>query len=238
MTGTCFKCQKIFIKREVKRKFCSVTCSNRFNLNNSKAVSLPRRSRKLAEFIGICLGDGCAWGYQSSITLNSIADWEYISYVENLSRGLFKGAHISRIKRKDNAIDVRIYSKKVVSFLKKEGIVSNNKFVPLWIQMNRGYSFACVRGLFDTEGSISYKFYKTKIGVSLYKQLNFRSAEIRLMLFVRDNLIRLGLKPTLTLKRSLYLSNHRSIQYFRETIGFSNPKLLKRSLVIDVKGLN
>ena len=51
------------------------------------------------------------------------------------------------------------------------------------------------------------------------------------MEFVRNTLVEIGLKPTMTLKKSLYLSNHKSIDYFRKEIGFSNPKLIYRSRI-------
>ena len=63
------------------------------------------------------------------------------------------------------------------------------------------YKRACVRGLFDTEGSISFKLYSSAKGMRVYKQLNFRNADVKLMRFVRDELADLGLKPTMTLKR-------------------------------------
>ncbi len=91
-----------------------------------------------------------------------------------------------------------------------------------------------MRGLFDTEGSISFKKYSSKKEVRIYKQLNFRNTDIRLISFVRDSLTALGLKCTMTLKKSLYLSNDNSISIFRDQIGFGNPKLLKRSFIYDI----
>ncbi|MBI3485956.1 hypothetical protein HY025_03340 [Candidatus Daviesbacteria bacterium] len=229
--GVCKFCKKEFRKRERTRKFCSLICANRFNLNNLNKVKLPEKSKEFAEFVGICLGDGCAFGYQVAITLNSIADSLYVPYVTKLSGRLFPGATISLIKRKENAFDIRINSRQVVEFLKANGVVSNSKFIPNWIITNPFYVRSCLRGLFDTEGSISFKLYQSNTGLSLYKQLNFRNANTILIRFVRDNLIKLGFKPTNTLKRSLYLSNHQSISLFRQLIGFSNPKLLERSLI-------
>lgn len=196
---------------------------------------MPRKSRLLAEFIGICLGDGYASGYQAGITLNSIADRNYLLYVEDLARNLFPGATFSIIKRKkENAIDIRINSKTVVIFLKGMGVIPNAKTIPDWILKEEKYTRACVRGLFDTEGSISFKCYRGKNGISVYKQLNFRNSNMILMGFVKNSLINLGLKPTTTMRRSLYLSNHDSIDTYRKKIGFSNPKLRERSLIEDI----
>lgn len=111
-----------------------MSCASRYNLNSFNKVLLPSRSKQLAEFIGICLGDGHAYGYQAGITLNYVADKKYIPYVESLARRLFPGATFSVSKRKkENAVDIRINSKLVVNFLNKNGVVPNAKYVPSWI---------------------------------------------------------------------------------------------------------
>lgn len=229
--GICANCKIKFRKREVKYKFCSLTCSSRHNRNGLKNVRLPGKSRWLAEFIGICLGDGCASTYQVTVSLNSIADANYVPYVLNLIKKLFPDIKISIVKRTFNMIDIKINSITVSNFMKKNGVISNNKFVPKWILEKSIYIKSCVRGLFDTEGSISFKQYATKSNVSLYKQLNFRNFNLELMTFVRDSLISLNFKPTNTLNASLSLSNHQSIREFGKVIGFSNPKLLSRSSI-------
>lgn len=191
------------------------------------------RSGKLAEFVGICLGDGCAWGYQVSVTLNATADVRYVPYVQAIAKDLFPGATVTLVKRRDNAVDVRVNSKDVVRFMQENGIVSNAKFVPSWIAGDINYAVHCIRGLFDTEGSISFKTYLSKGGLRVYKQLNFRNIDVRVMLFVRNTLVRLGLKPTLTPKKSLYLSSHQSIAAFQHQVGFGNPKLFEKSLIMN-----
>lgn len=235
LLGVCIFCKSEFRKREAKYKFCSLICANRFNLNGLSKVELPKIGINLAEFIGICLGDGCASKYQVSVTLNSIADKDYAQYVFSLSRSLFPGATISLIKRTDeNSVTIRINSRIVSDFIKSMGIVSNAKHIPLWIMNDPIYRRYCMKGLFDTEGSISFKRYISRKGVMIYKQLNFRNINVLLMTFVRDNLVSLGLKPTMTLKASLYLSNDKSIATFRELVGFGNPKLMERSLISDI----
>jgi hypothetical protein len=236
LVGRCRKCKNQFRKREKSYKFCSLLCSNRYNLNNKNKVNLPKYSKKLAEFIGICLGDGYSSIYQTEITLNSNADKEYIPYVASLAKYLFPGATISLKKNiSENAIRILINSKTVSDFLKKMGNVPNKKYIPNWILKNSSYKKGCMRGLFDTEGSISFKVYAGQIRVGLYKQLNFRNTNMVLMKFIRDELISFGFKPTRTLKKSLYLSNHESIAEFGKKIGFSNPKLQERSQIITIE---
>lgn len=229
MIGLCFYCKKKFRKREQKYKFCSLICSNNFNKNGLQRIKLPSYNKLLAEFVGICLGDGCVSKYQVGITLNTIADKNYIPYVIKIINSLFLNIKISIIqKRNENAVDIRINSKIIADFLYNMGIVPSNKRIPDWILTSTDYENYCIRGLFDTEGSISFKTYVSKKGVSLYKQLNFRNANEKLMKFVRDGLRNMGLKPTMTLKRSLYLSTHESIDYFNKKVGFGNPKLVER----------
>lgn len=233
MIGECLYCKQSFRKREEKRKFCSLRCASNFNKNGLKEVVLPSHGSEFAEFIGICLGDGCISGYQVSVTLNKHADSDYIPYVYDLMKKLFPGVRVSLIEKvKDHAIDVRLYSKTVVTFLQEMGIVSNRKKIPAWIYEKESYKKACVRGLFDTEGSISFKKYKSKRGELYYKQLNFRNTNTEYMKLVRDVLLHLGLKPTMTLKKSLYISNQMAIDTFRHEIGFSNPKLSNKSIIL------
>src|SRR5260221_5964975 len=119
--GICKYCKKEFRKRENKRIFCSLFCSNNFNKNCLTKVNLPSYSIDLAEFVGICLGDGYVSKYQVFVTLNSIVDHEYIPYVMNLIQKLFPKVGMSLVKRKDNATDVRINSSIVASFLSSMG---------------------------------------------------------------------------------------------------------------------
>lgn len=225
--GFCKYCKKEFRKREHKYKFCSLICSNNFNKNGLKSIQLPKYSSALAELVGICLGDGYISTYQTAITLNAIADKGYVPYVINLAKFLFPGVKLSIIYRKScSAIDVRINSKIVAKFLLEMGIRPNNKKIPEWIFSRTEYKRACVRGLFDTEGSTAKKEYISQLkGTRVYYQLNFRNYDRKVMSFVRDVLIELSIKATLKPGKSLYLSNPNAISMFIKEIGFSNPKL-------------
>ena len=237
----CPKCQIGFLysSRQRKKKFCSLSCANKSNKATLVEIDLPKPSVKLAEFMGIMLGDGCASNYYSTVSLNSHADKAYVPYVLHLIDKLFVGGSFNAKQIKNvNLVLIQISSVQISQFLRNEGLLPNNKKIPAWILENQTYRRACVRGLFDTEGSISYKFYKSKKGLSIYKQLNFRNADQKLMHFVRQELLDLGLKPTMSQTRSLYLSNHEDIDIYSTFIGFSNPKLIQRSLVKDQESYN
>jgi len=227
--GICNYCKKEYRKREQKYKFCSLYCANNFNKNGLVKVKLPKLSTSLAEFVGICLGDGHISNYQTSITLNSIADKDYIPYVVNISRLLFPDVSISLIKKKyEQATDVRLNSKMVSDFFYNMGIIPHYKKVPTWIFSKLAYRKACVKGLFDTEGSTSQKIYLSQKGPRTYYQFNFRNYDKEIMRFVRDVLLEISLKPTMTLKHSLYISNLRDIKIYMKNIGSGNPKLSQK----------
>src|SRR3989344_1466708 len=105
--GICKFCQKDFRKREQKRRFCSLVCASRFNRNGLKLIILPEYDADLAELIGICLGDGCAWGYQTSITLGTENDKTYIPYVVDLVKKVFPQVFVSIIQKKSKCLDIR-----------------------------------------------------------------------------------------------------------------------------------
>lgn len=224
--GICGFCKKEFRKREQKYKFCSLYCSNNFNRNCLIKIKLPQLSIGLAEFVGVCLGDGYVSRYQTSITLNSIADSAYIPYVVDLSLFLFPNVNVSVIKKRyEQATDVRLNSKIVADFFHSMGIVPKNKKVPAWIFTKLKYRKACVKGLFDTEGSTAQKTYISQKGRQTYYQLNFRNYDKEIMRFVRDVLLEINLKPTVTLNKSLYISNLKDIKTYMKSIGSGNPKL-------------
>ncbi|HVZ12787.1 MAG TPA: hypothetical protein VG965_07200 [Patescibacteria group bacterium] len=231
MIGICKNCKKKFKKREKKYIFCSISCSNIFHRNGLISIRKPQKNSTLAEFLGICLGDGSTHKYQITISLNSIADAEYINYVVSLAKRLFPKITISIVKRKANVIDIKINSSLAATFMKDMGIIPNNKTVPAWVYKRKIYKKRCVRGLVDTEGSISTKKYLNKNGEQVeYKQLNFRNYNPVLMKFVKDVLSDLDLKPSVSPVKSLYLSNPKSIKNYLKHIGFGNPKLLKKAL--------
>lgn len=227
--GICLHCKKEFRKRRYTYKFCSLICSNNHNKNGLRVINLPSFDEQLAELVGICLGDGCVSKYQVWVTLNSNADKNYIPYVISLMRNLFPQVHISIISKMDNATDIKMNSVIISSFFKEMGVISNNKKIPLWIFKNDKFIRACVKGLIDTEGSVSFKVYQSKKGIRYYRQLNFRNTNITFIKFVRDALLKIGLKPTMSLKTSLYISNDADINTYRQIIGFGNPKLEERS---------
>ena len=226
----CSYCKKQFTSRSSLRKYCSLTCSNRANRNNSKSVSLPKsKSAELAELFGILLGDGSVAQYYSRIYLNRIADAEYWPYVRDLCIRLFPGATVSAIDRpKRGTREIQISSKSVSTYLVKCGFDPKIRSVPNWISSNKGKSKRCIRGLVDTEGTVGIKRYTGVQREHIYAQLTFTNKNKNLLSFIESKLMQFGYSPTRNSRKNIYISNARDIQRYMLEIGSSNPKFAKK----------
>lgn len=128
------------------------------------------KSESLAEMFGIILGDGrIRWDpagkhYQLDVILNWVDEKDYVLYVKDLLIKEFQyHPKISRQVNEDGSVGkgiyLTIYSKKIVQELISLGLFSGNKVknqvkVPKWIKGCKTFILACLKGLFDTDGSI------------------------------------------------------------------------------------
>ena len=132
-------------------------------------ASLSKKEEKIAEFIGIMLGDGSIGIYnkrsrkqgllhQLKVTLDS-RNKNYIDYVSNLMKEVLEIEPKIFFKRNENAADIRIFNKeKVLYALNVLGL----KLSPKWDTMEIPERYLqgkldlfVLRGLFDTDGSIT-----------------------------------------------------------------------------------
>lgn len=126
-------------------------------------------SEKLAEFVGIMLGDGCIGiykckhankikiQYQIKVTLDS-RNYKYIKFVENLFEELFNLEPKIYYKKTENVADIRCFRKEIVLFvIEKIGLSISPKWnraeIPI-IYMENHLSKCVLRGMFDTDGSV------------------------------------------------------------------------------------
>lgn len=130
-----------------------------------------KRNEKLAEMIGILLGDGHISDqpkrFRFTIALNSAKDLDYIDYVDNLIQDLFSIIPSRYQFKEKNCLVLMVSGKPIITELLRHGLHRGNKVknqvgVPDWVKNNYKYSLACIKGLFDTDGCISLnKFGKT-----------------------------------------------------------------------------
>tara|TARA_Y100000310_G_scaffold259717_1_gene268457 strand:+ start:1238 stop:2173 length:936 start_codon:yes stop_codon:yes gene_type:complete len=197
----------------------------RNKLRNSE-INIPiKPSYKLAELIGIYLGDGNLYHktYGLTITCGKI-DYNYITkYVPKLIKDIFNKEGLIYNSKKSKAINYRIYSKDICSYLINNFNLSYGKKInteiPKIIFQNKSFLKACVRGLIDTDGGI-YRHHKTNL------QIIFFNSQISLINSIKNALESLGFNPRIGKNNQnfcIYLFGKEAIRYYHE-IGFNNPK--------------
>ena len=213
--------------------------------NNEKIIKIPEKSEKLAEFVGIVLGDGCISKYIKKnhyhyyavrIVGDSRHDRDYfLNFVKPLIKELF-GIDASVYYRKEaNTMDLHARSKQLIYFLLSIGMKDGNKIknqvgFPKWIWEKEEYVAACLRGLIDTDGCICELLPHWP---GLW-QLNFDNRSLPLLQDVRRAFLKLGFHPSkIHGSKTPYgnrvdITRKADIHKFYKEICFHNSRHLKR----------
>lgn len=208
-----------------------------------KSITYPKMNEDLAEFIGICFGDGHLnfekkrYTYRLSICGHLINDKDYIeNYVTNLAKKLFNHKPVLLYVNKINMLDSYILSKKLIYFINSYGMPigkkTNLKF-PKKIKKNQ-HKLAFTRGLFDTDGSLGFRnnypiLSITSINKELLEDVN---------ILLNHNGINTGkvVENKRTLKGydkiyviyKLFINGKKNLLKWKSIIGFSNSKHLNK----------
>jgi len=198
-----------------------------------KPFSKPRRTQKLAEFMGIMMGDGGMSKYQICITLHHIDDKEYSRFVVGLIKKLFNIVPAVYHRPALSVFEIVVSRVELVNYLHLLGLPIGNKVrqkfdIPDWIRQNSKFQVACVRGLVDTDGSIFNHAYKVKNRQYSYKKLCFASASEPLRNSVFNIMTSSGLSPHLAGSRDVRLDSKKDMELYLKIFGSHNPKHLKR----------
>ena len=190
--------------------------------NQRNDVLLPKRSAKLAEFLGIMLGDGHVSHFQTIVTLGT-KELAYVRYVQTLMRHLFKVK--ATISTKNSGYrDVYIGSTLITKWLKEQGLVSNKVAaqvgVPEWIMSDIAYMRAFARGFFDTDGSV----YNLRFGV----QISITNHSAPLLLALQDMLRKLGYKVSEASAYRIYITKRADVERFFKDVAPANLKHRRR----------
>tara|TARA_Y100000310_G_C20587798_1_gene766371 strand:+ start:246 stop:1148 length:903 start_codon:yes stop_codon:yes gene_type:complete len=195
-------------------------------------------SIELAEFIGVMLGDGNIWErkgfYYVRVCGHSIEDKEYlINHIKPLIKKIFNINMQTYIHKTNNELYLTKGSKDFVFTLKNYGLksgdkIKNNKGIPEWVFSSNNYLKACIRGLIDTDGSV------TPITNRNYTYIWFTNKNAAL----RDDFERamkiLGYKISkwnFSGTPETYIGNKKGIRKFYKEIGFNNPKHKQRFMM-------
>lgn len=239
-----------------KLKLWSQTGGRKSGEYNLKNINYPELNEDLAEFIGAHLGDGTMSKYFIKISGDYRYDLSYFNYLSKIVLKLF-GISTSITKEKyRNTAYLTIYSKEVCLFLNKNYYIpfgdkiKNNAIIPERILKNRKLFVACLRGLVDTDGSISRRgrngsqfclefFSQNK---KLFDQVNGMGRQLNIFTYSTKN--RAGTNKWDNIKRYFKIvgsSNLKHIirfytkNYENTTIYLADvPKYLKKDLYINM----
>lgn len=206
--------------------------NNTHDIFTTKTILEPAQDEHLAEFVGILIGDGSLTEYQVAIASNTTTDSEYIIFVARLIKRLFGIAPRISIRSDINCTMIVASSIKMVEFLTHIGVLQGNKLaqgldIPSWIQDDQKYANACIRGIFDTDGSIFQETHVIKGRIYSYPRMSFVSMSENLISTINTVLIDLGFYPKIR-KNRVNLESQSDINRYFDIIGTSNPKHFNR----------
>ena len=191
------------------------TCSEkkRGYQNKRTDVYIPqKRTKELAEFFGIMMGDGSLSKNQVMVTLGSKEDL-YVEYVHNLMLTIFK-TKVVTTTRKTGYKDVYIGSVDLSRWLIGEGLVFNKVKsqigVPKWVLQKDEFMISFLRGFFDTDGSV----YKLRYGI----QISYTNRSLPLLEATRYMLKKLGYSPSKESIYKVYLTKKTDLERFFKEI--------------------
>lgn len=125
-------------------------------------ISMNNEKINLAYIIGVAMGDGNLSNPNGrAVRLRITCDLKYPRLIEKMQLAIQKllpKNKVSIVKCKSNCCNISCYSNKWEDLLgwkaKNGSKYKQNISIPDWIKKNKKYSIACIRGLFETDGSI------------------------------------------------------------------------------------
>ncbi|HUD44621.1 MAG TPA: LAGLIDADG family homing endonuclease [Patescibacteria group bacterium] len=176
------------------------------------------RSKDLAEYIGVVLGDGNISNFPRTERLIIVGNSKNTGFIRRyslLTQLIFgKTATVSKMSGV-NAIRMSIYQKYLS---KRLGIPSGDRAnynfeIPKWILSNKIYIISLLKGLFEAEGSLS--IHK---GTYTYN-FQFKNSNQSLLKAVTDSLLYLGYHPEVRVNCTR-LRKKKEVESFRQLIKF------------------
>ncbi len=186
-----------------------------------------RASGPMVELIGATLGDGNIYDGRPTyveFTGNPITDEYYFNHVllpiVNDETGKYP-----RLFVRDRGLRFRIYSKAFVEWLKKMGIPAGEAKgvakAPEFITSNRRLMTRCVRGVYDTDGSVYFDM--RPIYVAPYPRVELHMKNVGLVNQVSGFFEDIGITHSLVrTKNSIETSGVDALRNFLKLVGFSN----------------
>ena len=217
-----------------------------------RKIILPTKmTNQLAEDIGIMIGDGCLSIYKDKKRVNydiscigNLYDEKsyYESYIKNLKLCLFNLKFGLIESKRDSTCILRAHSKGIIEFYSKSiGLPIGKKDrigIPSIIFSKRSFLISCIRGIGDSDFSLTFKRKDSEI--PYYPVIKIISKSRNLIGDLNCGLKCLGFKPTVSydvctfdkrtknhyISHSLDLNGKKQVERWMELIKFNNTKNL------------
>lgn len=202
-------------------------------------------SKKFAEFVGVLLGDGSIGEYiwrrnnitktqhRIKISTNSVADREYIKYLEKLIKDLFDIKPHVKKRKNELTCDLLIFNKELFKFLTKnvkliKAPKKNRAAIPSQY-MNTERELDVLRGYFDTDGCVVI----TNNNGTTYPRLEFKVSASPMRNQFIEILSRRGYRVVLSNSKDnvtrIQLNGKAQLKKWVNEIGFSNKKHMRKT---------
>lgn len=212
-----------------------------------------RLNEDIAEVIGAFIGDGCISTYKENGRERTVVlftgHWKndrayYLTKLVPIIRKKFGGFRKTYHRIDDNTIRYVLCDKKIIRFFKKMGMPIGEKEnlirVPIEISSNKRCTKACIRGIFNTDGSVYSRYSKQYTGhARLYRSyavVQFKMKSNEVILWIKKQLEDLGIKVNRTTKvlncNIIRITDQDSVKKFFGEIGFTHPYHKKRYMEI------
>ena len=228
--------------------------SNNAKINKGNYVkSLPTSiSAPLAEVYGALIGDGCLSTCYSKSNKRQLyivmftGHTHDFEYYQKIIRPTFikefgtRGYLAHRSEKRGKCIDYSTQSKRIFNWFKNSGFPVGKKVkleIPPAIIENNKLSIACVRGIFNTDGSIYNRYskkYRNHTKHYRYKNIEFKMNSLEVITQVKVILERNGINTSNIRKNVkcnvLNIHNQKFVKLFFKLVKPSNPYHKERFL--------
>ena len=203
-------------------------------INTSLPIKKPVFSEKLAELVGILLGDGSTAKYQIVVTLCDKDEKPYGKFVSGLIKKLFDVPVNVNRRAECSVINIAISRVELVRFcvndlkLKRGSKIKHQVDIPNWIKANKLFLVSCVRGLIDTDGTVFNHKYRVRGKEYCYKKISFTSRSEPLRQSVFCALLSFGIKARLTKQYDVRIDAQEDVKKYFRIVGSHNLRILMR----------
>jgi len=220
-----------------------------FIYKESSSVGFVQLNENLAEVVGAFIGDGCLSTYNEGARRRTVVlftgSWKnderyYRERIAPVIRETFGGHRKIYHRKDDNSIRYVLCDRRIIDFFVKlgmpVGLKGNRLSIPEEILEDEKLTRACIRGIFNTDGSV-YRRYSKKYASHArayrnYAVIQFKMESRSVIRCLKSRLEGCGIRVNRITKvlncSVIRVTDQKSVHRFANEIGFTHPYHKKR----------